>query len=126
MDQHHHHPFAEPKRAGVAFEFPDYHKVGDSWEKLNYKNMAAVDAVVADGILQLASDAPAPVWTEEPATAKYIDAFKKLHPQQYQEYRRGMDTGHACGTTIVQRGKQANRQAGRPADKRLVSHAPGF
>src|SRR5206468_2528431 len=38
----------------VAFDFADYHKVGDSWEKLNYRNMAAVDAAVASGLLNLA------------------------------------------------------------------------
>ena len=33
----------------VAYDFPDYHKVSDSWEKIDYDNMAAVDRAVALG-----------------------------------------------------------------------------
>ena len=43
----------------VAYEFPDYHKVSDSWDKIDYDNMAAVDRAVALGLLRLASDAAA-------------------------------------------------------------------
>jgi Zn-dependent M28 family amino/carboxypeptidase len=64
----------------VAFDYPDYHRVGDEWPKLNYKNMAAVDSMVAQGLLDLASDAPAPVWNADVAKTKpYRDAADKLH-----------------------------------------------
>src|SRR5262249_44498112 len=33
----------------VAFQYPDYHKVGDHWPKLDYANMARVDRMVALG-----------------------------------------------------------------------------
>ena len=65
----------------VAFDFPDYHKVSDSWEKIDYDNMAAVDRAVALGMLRLASDAPPPKWNEQYAPARrYVDAARRLHP----------------------------------------------
>ena len=65
----------------VAFEFPDYHRVSDSWEKLDYENMASVDRAVALGVLHMASDAPPPKWNESYAPArKYAEAAHKLLP----------------------------------------------
>jgi Zn-dependent M28 family amino/carboxypeptidase len=64
----------------VAFDFAEYHRVGDSWEKLNYRNMAAVDAAVAVGLLELASDAAPPEWHSIGATKLYVEAAKKLRP----------------------------------------------
>jgi Zn-dependent M28 family amino/carboxypeptidase len=67
----------------VAFQFPDYHRVGDEWEKLNYRNMAAVDALVAIGLVELASDAAPPEWRHDrPAAKAYEDAAKKLHSEK--------------------------------------------
>jgi len=67
----------------VAFEFADYHRVGDEWEKLNYRNMAAVDAMVAVGLLELASDAAPPEWRHSRAITKpYVEAAKKLHSEK--------------------------------------------
>jgi hypothetical protein len=66
---------------GVAFEFPDYHKVSDSWEKIDYDNMATVDRAVALGMLRLASDEAPPKWNEQYAPARrYVDAARRLHP----------------------------------------------
>lgn len=65
----------------VAFDYPDYHKVGDHWEKIDYVNMAKVDRAVALALLHVASDAPPPKWNElNPKAKKYVDAAKKLHP----------------------------------------------
>jgi len=65
----------------VAYDFPDYHKVTDSWEKIDYDNMATVDRAVAFGLLQLASDATPPKWNEQYAPARrYVDAARRLHP----------------------------------------------
>jgi hypothetical protein len=65
----------------VAFDFPDYHKVTDSWEKIDYDNMAAVDRAVALGVLHMASGAAPPRWNESYAPArKYADAARKLIP----------------------------------------------
>ena len=65
----------------VAYDFPDYHKVSDSWEKIDYDNMAAVDRAVALGMLRLASDEAPPQWNEQYAPARrYVDAARRLHP----------------------------------------------
>jgi len=65
----------------VAFEFPDYHKVSDSWDKIDYDNMAVVDRAVALGLLHMASGAPPPKWNESYAPArKYADAARTLNP----------------------------------------------
>jgi hypothetical protein len=65
----------------VAFDYPDYHKVGDHWEKVDYTNMAKVDRAVALALLHVASDAPPPKWNEaNPKAKKYVEAAKRLHP----------------------------------------------
>jgi hypothetical protein len=64
----------------VAFDYPDYHKVGDHWEKVDYTNMAKVDRAVALALLHVASDAAPPKWNESnPKAKKYADAAAKLH-----------------------------------------------
>jgi len=65
----------------VAFEFPDYHKVSDSWDKIDYDNMTAVDRAVALGLLRLASDEAPPKWNEQYGPARrYVEAGHRLHP----------------------------------------------
>lgn len=64
----------------VTYEFPDYHAVGDEWQKLDYANMAHVDQAVAIATLRLASSVTAPKWNDEAPTKKFVDAAKKLHP----------------------------------------------
>ncbi|MCU1335584.1 MAG: putative aminopeptidase [Bryobacterales bacterium] len=54
----------------VAYDFPDYHKVSDSWDKIDYDNMAAVDRAVALGMMRLASDAPPPKWYQQYSPAQ--------------------------------------------------------
>ena len=67
-------PFAE---AGVpahsfcvAFEFPDYHAVGDEWPKIDYDNMAKVDRMFTLGIIMLADSSTAPHWRLDNPKAK--------------------------------------------------------
>ena len=65
----------------VAFEFPDYHRVSDSWDKIDYENMAAVDCAVALGLLRLTSDDAPPKWNDQYAPARrYVEAGRRLHP----------------------------------------------
>lgn len=65
----------------VAFDYPDYHKVSDHWEKVDFGNMAKVDRAVALALLHVASDAAPPKWNlENPKAKKYVEAAKKLHP----------------------------------------------
>jgi hypothetical protein len=64
----------------VAYEFPDYHAVGDEWQKIDYDNMAKVDQAVAIATLRLAQAPIAPHWNEAyPAAKPYAEAGKKLH-----------------------------------------------
>jgi len=64
----------------VTYEFPDYHAVGDEWQKIDYDNMAKVDQAVGIATLRLAQAITAPRWNVTyPAAKPYADAAKKLH-----------------------------------------------
>jgi Zn-dependent M28 family amino/carboxypeptidase len=66
----------------VAYEYPDYHKVGDSWDKIDYDNMARVDQMVAVGLLMIANNPAEPKWNEaNPKTARYVKAWQDHHPK---------------------------------------------
>ena len=66
----------------VAFDYPDYHKPGDHWEKIDYANLAKVDRTIALALLTVADNADAPKWNESnPKTGKYVKAWKSLHQQ---------------------------------------------
>jgi Zn-dependent M28 family amino/carboxypeptidase len=63
----------------VAFEFPDYHQPGDSWEKLDYDNMVRVNRMLALGLMMMGNSPQAPVWNEaNPKVKQYAEAAKKL------------------------------------------------
>lgn len=63
----------------VAYEYPDYHGAADTWDKIDYTNMAAIDRTVALAVLMIASNPQAPRWnTGNPKTAKYVDAARAL------------------------------------------------
>ncbi len=64
----------------VAYNFPEYHRVGDHWDKIDYENMAKITKAIGLGIQALANAAQGPVWNEaNPKTKAYVDAWKKLH-----------------------------------------------
>jgi hypothetical protein len=58
----------------VAAEFPDYHGLGDTLEKIDYANMAKVDRGVAAGIVAVADDPEPPKWSNAKGAAIYRDA----------------------------------------------------
>ncbi len=59
----------------VAFEFPDYHRPGDEWQKIDYDNMAKVDRMIALGLLSVANSTDVPHWNENnPKTEAYRKA----------------------------------------------------
>jgi hypothetical protein len=62
----------------VAFDYPDYHAVGDEWQKVDYDNMAKVDRAIALAMFLMA-DSDGPVrWNESnPKTAPYVKAWKR-------------------------------------------------
>ena len=49
----------------VAYEFPDYHAVGDEWQKIDYDNMAKVDRMVALAVWNIANSLTAPQWNAD-------------------------------------------------------------
>jgi Zn-dependent M28 family amino/carboxypeptidase len=62
----------------VSYIFPDYHRPGDEWPKLDYDNMAKVDNAVALGVYRIADSAEAPRWNKDnPKTARYVEAREK-------------------------------------------------
>jgi hypothetical protein len=73
-------------RAGIpahtictAFEFSDYHKVGDSADKLDYNNMEKIVKLSASVVFDIANAKSRPEWNkDEPGAAQYIAAAAKL------------------------------------------------
>jgi len=63
----------------VAFGFPDYHGKDDTWDKIDYDNMARVNRMIALGLQDIANDAAKPAWTDVPNAAKYREAARALH-----------------------------------------------
>jgi hypothetical protein len=59
----------------VGYVFPDYHKPGDEWQKLDYDNLAKVDLTVALAVFRVANSLEAPEWNKDiPDTGRYIKA----------------------------------------------------
>jgi hypothetical protein len=64
----------------VALDFPDYHRTGDHWDKLDYANMEKIVRAVGAGVLALANAATAPHWNEKAEkAAPYLEAWRKRH-----------------------------------------------
>jgi len=64
----------------AAWIFPDYHRPGDEWNKLDYANMEKLDKTVALTLWRVANDPAPPKWIESnPKTAKYVKAYQALH-----------------------------------------------
>jgi hypothetical protein len=47
----------------VAFEFPGYHALEDTIDKIDFDNMAKVDHAIAAGLARIANDPEPPKWT---------------------------------------------------------------
>jgi hypothetical protein len=63
----------------TSFIFPEYHRPGDHWDKVDYANMAKVDRMVALALLGLANDPKPPAWNaDNPRAARYLKAQEKL------------------------------------------------
>jgi hypothetical protein len=57
---------------GVAFLFPDYHKPGDHWDKIDYDNMARVTQAIAASALAIANRTEPPHWlTKNPKAEEF-------------------------------------------------------
>ncbi len=66
----------------VAYDYPDYHGLGDEWQKIDYDNMAQIDRMVALGLWNIANSAAAPKWNaQNPKTAPFREAqAQNAHP----------------------------------------------
>jgi hypothetical protein len=63
----------------VAFDFPDYHGLGDRWQKIDYENMARVDRMITLGVLNMANSTKVPQWNvQNPRVAPFREAQQKL------------------------------------------------
>jgi len=62
----------------VAYAFPDYHGKDDTWEKLDYDNMARVTRMLAAGVYDVANDAKRPEWTGVPKASAYAAKGREL------------------------------------------------
>ncbi len=66
----------------VAFEYPDYHGVGDHWQKVDYENMQKVMRVVGLSLYRLAESEKDVQWNaNNPDTVDFIKAYKAHHPE---------------------------------------------
>ncbi|HKS42118.1 MAG TPA: M28 family peptidase [Blastocatellia bacterium] len=62
----------------VAYVYPDYHGLGDHWDKIDYANMAKVNRCVALGLVMIANNPQEPKWNEaNPKAARYLKAWKE-------------------------------------------------
>lgn len=62
----------------VAFAFEDYHGAGDHADKIDYENMAAVNRMIATGILMIADNDNEPRWHEwNNKASKYLKAWRE-------------------------------------------------
>ena len=63
----------------VAFDYPDYHGLGDEWQKVDYNNMAKVDRMVALALWNIGNAEQPPHWNaSNPKTAEFRAAREKI------------------------------------------------
>ena len=66
----------------AAYEYPDLHKTGDKWPKLDYDNMEQLDRCIALALWDLANSDRVPQWNRASSrTARFVDAFDRLKRQ---------------------------------------------
>jgi hypothetical protein len=64
----------------VAYDFSDYHAVGDEWQKIDYENMAKVDRMIGLALVNLANSTTAPQWNaENPKTAPFRETRGNIY-----------------------------------------------
>jgi hypothetical protein len=64
----------------VTFQYPDYHGAADTWQKIDYDNMALTVRMIGAALIGIADSREEPHW--DPAVtraSRYIEAWKKLH-----------------------------------------------
>jgi hypothetical protein len=67
----------------VAFAYPDYHRVGDHWDKIDYTNMEKIDRMVGLAVVTIANNREVPKWNQNnPRAARYAEAWNHIHAKQ--------------------------------------------
>jgi Zn-dependent M28 family amino/carboxypeptidase len=62
----------------VAYDFPDYHKAGAEWQKLDYEHMAKVGRAIALAAIDIANNLRAPQWNaNNPNVEQFVKAREK-------------------------------------------------
>ena len=70
----------------TVFMYPDYHRVSDEWNKIDYQNLEHVTRAVALGLIMIAEDPKAPVWNQSnPKAGPYHKAWQSEHPSEPNE-----------------------------------------
>ncbi len=69
----------------VAYLFPDYHSPNDTWDKIDYDNMAKVDRAIALAAWTIADSTSVPHWdANNPKAEKYLKAWDALQGKPKQ------------------------------------------
>ena len=64
----------------VVYSYPDYHQVGDHWDKIDYDNMAREVKTIGLATLMWAHSDQEPAWdASNEDAARFIEAWKALH-----------------------------------------------
>jgi len=64
----------------VTFQYPDYHGPADTWQKVDYENMALTVRMIGTGLLILAQSGNEPRWDPGvKGASRYLEAWKKRH-----------------------------------------------
>ncbi len=65
----------------VTYQYPDYHGPADTWQKIDYENMAVTVRMIGTGLLMLAESRDELRWNPAVAAVKRsLEAWNKLHP----------------------------------------------
>jgi Zn-dependent M28 family amino/carboxypeptidase len=62
----------------AVYLYPDYHRPGDEWQKLDYQNMAKITRMIGTAVRIVANRPNAPKWNQaDPKAAPFIKAVKE-------------------------------------------------
>ncbi|HEX8476126.1 MAG TPA: M28 family peptidase [Pyrinomonadaceae bacterium] len=62
----------------VAYDFPDYHGLGDHWDKIDYTNLEKIVRMIGTGVLLIANNPEPPKWNESnPKAERYVNAWRE-------------------------------------------------
>jgi Zn-dependent M28 family amino/carboxypeptidase len=62
----------------TCYQFPDYHRATDHWDKINKRNFARIIEMVNLATLEVASQTKRPEWNLIPETSQYRQAYAEL------------------------------------------------